>query len=421
MKTQLRKAGANWVDGDRFFDREAEIEALTERVHDGAHTLLTAQRRMGKTSLVRELLRRLDAEGDYETLFVDLEAANDAADAVAEIAVQARPIRSAWARISSNFANRMRDIRHHVDELALSELTVKLRAGMDAGNWQHSGDQVFEALARNDRPVVLAIDELPILVNRMVKGHDYQITPERRQVADAFLSWLRRNGQEHRRRVCIIVSGSIGLEPILKQAGLSAQANILSPFELHPWSHEVSVSCLGALATTYGLDLSESVRHEMCRRLRCCVPHHVQQFFDSLHEHLRRAGRISATMDDVAAVYERDLLSVRGRSTWSTTRCDSGWPSGLRAIGPLLIFSQRRRSTTACSHMKQFGSTSQRRWPHSPKRRSRLTTYSTRCNTTATWNAVTKAIASSPAYSRTGGSHATDNTSLQLPRDSSRG
>ena len=313
MKTQLRKAGANWVDGDRFFDREAEIEALTERVHDGAHTLLTAQRRMGKTSLVRELLRRLDAEGDYETLFVDLEAANDAADAVAEIAVQARPIRSAWARISSNFANRMRDIRHHVDELALSELTVKLRAGMDAGNWQHSGDQVFEALARNDRPVVLAIDELPILVNRMVKGHDYQITPERRQVADAFLSWLRRNGQEHRRRVCIIVSGSIGLEPILKQAGLSAQANILSPFELHPWSHEVSVSCLGALATTYGLDLSESVRHEMCRRLRCCVPHHVQQFFDSLHEHLRRAGRISATMDDVAAVYERDLLSVRGQ------------------------------------------------------------------------------------------------------------
>ncbi len=89
MKTQLRKAGSNWVDGDRFFDREAEIEALMERVHDGTHTLLTAQRRMGKTSLVRELLRRLDAEGEYATLFVDLEAANDAADAIAEIAVQA--------------------------------------------------------------------------------------------------------------------------------------------------------------------------------------------------------------------------------------------------------------------------------------------------------------------------------------------
>ena len=47
----LRKAGGNWVDGDRFFNREAELEALTERVRDGTHTLLTAQRRMGKTSL----------------------------------------------------------------------------------------------------------------------------------------------------------------------------------------------------------------------------------------------------------------------------------------------------------------------------------------------------------------------------------
>ena len=84
----LRKAGGNWVDGDRFFDREAEIEALTERVQNGTHTLLTAQRRMGKTSLVRELLRRLKDEDSFETIFVDLEDALTPADAIAEIGVQ---------------------------------------------------------------------------------------------------------------------------------------------------------------------------------------------------------------------------------------------------------------------------------------------------------------------------------------------
>ena len=229
MKPQLRKAGSNWVDGDRFFNREVELEALKERVHEGTHTLLTAQRRMGKTSVVRELLRRLDAEGDYATVFVDLEAANDAPDAISEIATHARPLRSAWARIRSDSANWLQGIPGHVDEVGLHELKLKFRAGMDAGNWQRSGDQVFEALAQNDKPVVLAIDELPILVNRMVKGHDYHITPERRQAADEFLSWLRRNGQAHRGRVCLIVSGSIGLEPILRQAGLSAHANIFSP------------------------------------------------------------------------------------------------------------------------------------------------------------------------------------------------
>ena len=69
----LKKAGANWVEGDRFFDREVELEALAERVRNGTHTLLTAQRRMGKTSLVRELLRRLDEEGRREATLEDVE------------------------------------------------------------------------------------------------------------------------------------------------------------------------------------------------------------------------------------------------------------------------------------------------------------------------------------------------------------
>jgi len=36
----LRKTVGNWVDGDRFFDRKAEITELEGRVRDGTHTLL---------------------------------------------------------------------------------------------------------------------------------------------------------------------------------------------------------------------------------------------------------------------------------------------------------------------------------------------------------------------------------------------
>ena len=313
MNRELRIAGSNWVDGDRFFDRDTELEALRERVRDGNHTLLTAQRRMGKTSLVRELLRSLNEEGEFATVFVDFEAANDAADVIAEIATQSKPLASVWDRTRVFFANRLRDVSERLDEISISELRLKLRAGIDAGNWQLSGDQVFEALASSDKPVVLAIDELPILVNRMLKGQDFELTAERRQSADGFLSWLRKNGQTHRNRVTMIVSGSIGLEPVLRQAGLSAQANIFAPFELKPWSRDTSVACLDALARTYDREIPIDVRIEMCRRLRCCVPHHVQQFFDHLNEHLRSNDKHLATLEDVVHVYEHDLLSIRGQ------------------------------------------------------------------------------------------------------------
>ena len=222
----LTKGGSNWVDGDRFFDRKAELEALEERVRDGTHTLLTAQRRMGKTSLVRELLQRLADTGEFETVFVDLEAAMDPADAVAEIGLT---------------------------------------------------------------------------------------TPQGRRSADEFLSWLRRNGQTHRGRITMILSGSVGLEPLLEQAGLSAHANIYSAYDLKPWSEETAASCLAALAESYDIGLSPEIREDMCRRLRCCIPHHVQMFFDKLHDRLRRAGRQDASPEDAERVYLHEMLSVRGQ------------------------------------------------------------------------------------------------------------
>ena len=309
---KLRKVGGNWVDGDRFFDREVELETLAERVGDGTHTLLTAQRRMGKTSLVRELLRRLKEAGEFETIFVDLEAARDPADAIAEIGVQTKGTLGLWQRVTRVFANVVQQV-DRIDELAVADVKVKLRAGIDAGNWQQKGDAVLAALAGSDRPVVLAMDELPILINRLLKGNQERITAKGRQVTDEFMSWLRKNGQAHRGRVCMIVSGSVGLEPVLEQAALSAQANIFSPYDLKPWSDDIAVCCLGALAEAYGVDLSRDIRENMCRRLRCCIPHHVQMFFDKMHEHLRHEGRSQARSDDVDRVYRQEMLGVRGQ------------------------------------------------------------------------------------------------------------
>ena len=308
----MRKAGGNWVVGDDFFGREVELDALTERVTDGTHTLLTAQRRMGKTSLVRELLRRLDESGQCGTIFVDLENAVTPADAVAEIAFRSRTVLGAWRRVRQLFANIQlpdAEISAHAGGI---DLKAKLRANLEAGNWRPKGHQVFAALADGGQ-VALALDELPILVNRLLKGDDHSITPEGRCAAGDFLSWLRMNGQEHRGKVSMILSGSVSLEPILQQAGLSAHANIFPAFDLRPWDEETAMACLGALAKTYRLDLPTMVRKEMCRRLRCHIPHHVQRFFDVLHEHLRRAGRTVASVDDVRQVYDNEMLGVRGQ------------------------------------------------------------------------------------------------------------
>ena len=209
----LKKAGGTWVDGDRFFDRRADLVALTERCQEGAHTLLTAQRRIGKTSLVRELLRTLKASGQFDTVFADLEGGSTPADAIAEIWNQARTTSGFWRRTS----HRLRQLGTRIEALEAADIRVRLRADVNAGNWGARGESILEGLARGDKPVVLALDELPIIVNRMLRDTGDRITPEGTRAAGEFLGWLRKMGQQHQGKVTFILTGSVGLQPILRQ------------------------------------------------------------------------------------------------------------------------------------------------------------------------------------------------------------
>ena len=78
----MKSSTGRWVSGDDFFNRESELEILEERVLNGNHTVLTGQRRMGKTSIIRELGRRLENQG-WEFLFTDVEDATCAEDVIA--------------------------------------------------------------------------------------------------------------------------------------------------------------------------------------------------------------------------------------------------------------------------------------------------------------------------------------------------
>ena len=70
LRTNMRPTVGRWVSGEDSFDREGELRVLESHVRGRNHLLLTGQRRMGKTSIARELGRRL--EGQYEELVSDI-------------------------------------------------------------------------------------------------------------------------------------------------------------------------------------------------------------------------------------------------------------------------------------------------------------------------------------------------------------
>ena len=312
MNKKLKQAYGNWVEGDRFWDRESDIKLLINRIEEGAHIMLVAQRRMGKTSLMREISLRLQEK--YICLFVDFQKACDSPDAMVELSLAMRPHKSLWDKTKDVFSNIIRTIFENIEEINIKDIGITLRAGLTAGNWKEKGDQLFSVIASEERPVILLMDEVPLMVNRMLKGEDFAITHERRAAVDEFMSWLRDNSLRHQNRVRIVVSGSIGFEPILNQARLSATINNFSPFELKPWDEPTAISCLDALANEYGVKFKEGAEAAIVKRLGCCIPHHVQMFFTQVYERCTRRQRMEFYADEVNDIYESEMLGIRGHA-----------------------------------------------------------------------------------------------------------
>ena len=163
----MRSSTGRWVSGDDFFDRDAELQILERRVRDGNHVLLTGQRRMGKTSVARELGRRLEAAG-WVFLFADVEGATCSEDAIADIAQAVHPVRPIMSRLGST----MKRLVVSVEEIGAHDFRVKFRADLNAGNWRHHGELLLQHCAAHKQPVLLVIDELPIFLKRVLRGDD---------------------------------------------------------------------------------------------------------------------------------------------------------------------------------------------------------------------------------------------------------
>ncbi len=301
----MRSSTGRWVSGGDFFNRENELHILETHVRDHNHILLTGQRRMGKTSIVRELGRRLELNG-WAFLFADVEAATCAEDAIADIAKAAYPIQSIRSRLIATVGRWLKD---NIEEAGPDEFRVKIRAALDPGSWRRHGKELLRNCAEYEKPVLLVIDELPIFLKRILKHHNGE------QHVDEFLSWLRSALQDlGNDSPVLIVSGSIGLDHLVRRLGIPDRINNLYPFRLAPWDRGTSVECFTHLAEDYELSIENGVADAVYEKLGSGIPHHVQSFFARLRDFATMQGKNHVTVDDVNKVYQRRLLGAWGQS-----------------------------------------------------------------------------------------------------------
>ena len=280
------------VVGDDLYGRDYELARIWEWLNQGEHLLMLAPRRVGKTSLMLELHRA--PRQNWDVVYVDVQSGDSAADCVAAIlsALAARPeYRSRFEAIP--FSKAVQDVLGRLSATVdTGVLRVELKSAI-GHEWTHATNQLQARLARPSEPgrnLLVIIDELPILVSRMLRTeggiHD----------AELLMSWFRqlRQAPELREKICTLVGGSIGLEGVLRRGGLSGSINDLVPFHLDSWNRSTAAEFLSSLGPSYEFALDDTSITRLLDLLHDPVPYHVQLFFSSLRDVCRGdAARVS--------------------------------------------------------------------------------------------------------------------------------
>ncbi|MDQ6726754.1 MAG: hypothetical protein M3066_11405 [Actinomycetota bacterium] len=307
----LRPALGNYASGDRFWDRVREVAEVRSYLTDGQGVVLTGPRRVGKTSVVRRVLEEMSASS--VTVFVDVEQHATPGEMFAGIAAAlAGADLGFWHRISGWFGKRLGEAADRVEAVQVGLLKIELQAAM-AGSWRDDARAIVEAMAGADRPTILAVDELPLLVDRVLKRD--------RTEAELLMGTLRGLASDFG-AVRWLVSGSIGLEPVLQRAGLTGMITHLRAYPIEAWDEATTVGAVEALAATTGLSLFDGAARHVHRQLGLGVPYHVQLLMDELRRDASRRGDHRVSPDDVRRVYRSPFLtsSVRAHLLHLETR-----------------------------------------------------------------------------------------------------
>ena len=287
----MRNVTGSPVEHDDFFDRPRDLARLQRELANGANALLTAPRRVGKTSLVLRLCE-LERQAGRSAVFLNVEGCHDElafaeklVDGLSESGLYPEPL----SRISLAFRKARQALSGMKVGAAGVDMEMSSTEDPDHSTLGRAVESIFRKIESGATPVLLAIDEMPELL--LALGRDERGTER----VIRLLHWLRALRQTYRKNVRWVFLGSIGLDSFVDDRNLRKAINDLTPLNLEALEAAEADRFLSRLGESNGLPLTAEQRTLIIDRVGWPLPHHLQIVFHALID----SGAVQA---DAAAV-----------------------------------------------------------------------------------------------------------------------
>ena len=295
------------VEGDDFFGREKEIQKANTLLDSSHSLLLSAPRRLGKSSLAKRLIEEKKNQG-WKCVYIDLEETTTE-DGFLNLVIEAFCKNGIWKQVAEGMSKGLASVLESIEKISLGPVQFNFAKKED----QEDLYKNLKELIRHDEDTFIVVDELTLYLTILSKGEDGV------EKVAFILNWLRSLRQVSRTKVRWLFCGSVGLRNFTSAMNLGYTVNDLTEFSLDELSRDEAAGLLTELCKSENIEMSDELVEYTLNKLYWNIPYFIQIIFSNLAEDYE--GKI--TQEDIDAAY-RKLCSENYLSTWSERLVEYG-------------------------------------------------------------------------------------------------
>lgn len=295
------------VEGDDFFGREKEIQKANKLLDSSHSLLLSAPRRIGKSSLAKRLIEEKKNQG-WKCVYIDLEETTTE-DGFLNLVIEAFCKNGIWKQVAEGMSKGLASVLESIERISLGPVQFNFAKKED----QEDLYKNLKELIRHDEDTFIVVDELTLFLTILSKGEDGV------EKVAFILNWLRSLRQVSRTKVRWLFCGSVGLRNFTSAMNLGYTVNDLTEFSLDELSRDEAAGLLTELCKSENIEMSDELVEYTLNKLYWNIPYFIQIIFSNLAEDYE--GKI--TQEDIDAAY-RKLCSENYLSTWSERLVEYG-------------------------------------------------------------------------------------------------
>jgi len=291
------------VEGENFYGREKELSFAWSKVLKGNSLILSAPRRVGKSSFAKKLLENAKKE-NWNTLEINLE---EVSSEIGFVNLLIEKLQAAnWWQSSMSKAERLfgQILESIKPSIGFGETKVSVE-------WSHTKIDVYQklkGLINHEEDTLIMVDELTILLNRLLKNENGK------QDVEFFLNWLRSFRQVSGTKIRWVFCSSIGIENFTSMHNLSYALNDVTTFKIDEYNIAEAYKFVEELANSEAVQFTKEDINFILQLLGWNLPYFIQILFSNINQLIQVQGKTTST-DTINEAYTQ-LISESHLNTW---------------------------------------------------------------------------------------------------------